>query len=271
MLFRKNNKYKQSVDRSGGYRVELINVYYKATKFAKDYILKDISLDIEPGEFVSIIGSNAAGKSSILKAISGEINTSSGSVKIGGRIITEPVNRLLDGVGIVHQYENVDLIDHLSIAQNIAIRQLLGGGHKEKVLSLSKKYMRELSSEIGRMDVLKPPDIENDVKILSGGRKQMLNVAIAIHFEHKKSPCGLLLLDEHTSRLDPQNAESVMNFTVSEVKKNNITTVMVTHRYTDAVNHSDRIIIIKDGIIARILKAGDSDFNVEKITEIIED
>ena len=230
-----------------GYRIELLNVTYNPSASSDKKVLDNIEINIKPNQFVAIIGRNAAGKTSILKAISGELPFKhlTGKVKIQGQIIDQPVNRIIDGVGIVHQSEEVDLIKHLSVAQNIAIRQIFGRGHPEKFFSTSQKWARETRELLGSIIKFETPKLEDIVKNLSGGQKQMLSVAIAIHFEHKKNPCRLLLLDEHTSKLDSQNARKIMELTISEIKKHNITAVMITHRHQDALEYANRIIIVR--------------------------
>lgn len=254
-----------------GYEVSLHDVSYKYSELSDEKILDGISIKIKSGQFVGVIGSNAAGKSSFLKAIAGELKNIKGEVEIGGRIIDRPVNQLIDGVGIVHQFEACDLIENLSVAQNVAIRQILGGGHRSKVFSTNPEWTRKVSARLGRLGGfgIKPPDIEKIVKNLSGGQKQILNVIIAIHFEHEVNPCGLLLLDEHTSRLDHKNAERVMSFTAKEVQKYKITTIMVTHKYIDALNYADRILAIRDGKILRDIKEVKR-LSLEDITTIVE-
>jgi putative tryptophan/tyrosine transport system ATP-binding protein len=254
----------------GSYRVELKNVTYRASKYGKK-ILDNISFVVEQSEIVAIIGPNAAGKSSILKAICGEININKeGQIWVGSTLVKGPINRCIDSVGIVHQYEDEDLIENLSIYQNIAIRQIIARSHSPKIFSTPSAWITNINSIIARIGI-QLPDSDEIIKNLAGGEKQLLNVLLAIHLEHQHNPCGLLLLDEHTSRLSPKNERIVMKFTMEEVKKNHITTIMVTHKYSNALEYADRIFIIKNGKLDPIIKRDNAElWKLDKITEIIE-
>ena len=238
-----------NTDVGSGFCVKLTKVCFSPSERTFKPVLDDISLEIEPGEFVAVIGSNAAGKSALLKAIAGELPRLSGEVRVGGRIIKQPINQVIDGVGIVHQFDDSDLIEHLSIAQNIAIRQLLGGGHKLRLFAITERWRRAIAQELGSIAPFLNEDLDMLVRNLAGGKRQMLSVVIAIYLEHKRNPCRLLLLDEHTSRLDHSNAEKVMEYTVQNIKHIRTTALMVTHRYIDAINHANRILVVRDGKI----------------------
>jgi len=255
-------------DVGSGFRVKLTNVYFYPPNSFKP-VLENINLEIEPGEFVAIIGSNAAGKSALLKAIAGELPDLSGDVKVGGKNIKKPVNQVIDGVGIVHQFDDYDLIEHLSIAQNIVIRKLLGGGHKSRLFAITKKWRRAIAEDLGSKADILNEDIDKLVRNLAGGNRQILSVVIAIHLEHKNNPCRLLLLDEHTSRLDHRNAEKVMKYTADEIRRLRITALMVTHRYIDAKNYADRILVISDGAIYKDIK-NPKEVTLEQLNQWVE-
>lgn len=256
---------------TAGFKVLLKNVKYRPSAFSTKYILNDITFNIDPGEIVAIVGSNAAGKSSLLKAIAGELKNIEGDVTIAGQPIKIPVNRVIDQVGIVHQFDDADLVDDLSVAQNICIRKLLGGGYDDKnIFPLNSKWKRKIAAQLGELGVIDPPYIEEPIKNLAGGIKQMLNVAIAIHFEHQKNPCRLLLLDEHTSRLDPINAKKVMEFTIEQTIKNSITTLMVTHKHIDAINYVERVLVMREGKIIKDINKKQNKITLEQLTKYVE-
>jgi len=256
-------------DFGSGFRVKLTNVSFSPSRYSYKQVLKNISLEIEPGEFVAVIGSNAAGKSALLKAIAGELRNLSGEVRIAEQIIDRPVNQVIDGVGIVHQFDDSDLIEHLSVAQNIAIRQILGGGHKSKIFSITQSWRREVAQDLGSKAEMGAEDLDALVRNLAGGKRQMLSVAIAIHLEHHRNPCRLLLLDEHTSRLDHRNAEKVMEYTAEEIRRIQTTALMITHRYIDAKKYANRILVILDGAIYKDIK-NPKDVSIEEINKYVE-
>jgi putative tryptophan/tyrosine transport system ATP-binding protein len=243
-----------------GYRVVLDDVSFRPANF-NGYVLKDINLVIEPGQFVAIVGPNGAGKSSVLRAIAGEIQDFEGTITVGGQSVAEPINRVIDGVGIVHQNDDADLIGHLSVADNISIRQLLGGGHTGGFFANSPAWRRNVASILGSHPAAGTFRLEKIVRNLSGGMRQMLSVTIAVHLEHRLNPCRLLLLDEHTSRLDHVNSRGVMDYTAAQIANSRATTVMVTHRYSDALRYSQRIVIVREGKMS-------GDFLVSEIKSI---
>ncbi len=263
---------KAEKDLCSGYRIKLSDVAYKPTKLIEQYVLdlRDSLLEIPPAQFVAIVGGNGAGKSSILRAIAGELRRGvTGQVCVASQPIERPVNQVIDGVGIVHQFDECDLIEHLTVAQNISIRQLLGGGHPSAVFSASSSWRREIAATLGSEADFSTEDINMLVSHLSGGKKQMLSVVIAMHLEHKRNPCRLLLLDEHTSRLDHTNSKEVMDYTVKQIRTHKMTALMVTHRYADAITHADRILVVSGGKIVRDLTKDNPDWSIANITRMV--
>lgn len=251
-----------------GYKVEIENLSYRPFGVSGRDILQTITLALGPGEFVALVGPNGAGKSSILRAISGEVLPTSGSVRVGGQKVDRPINQLLDGIGIVHQVEDSDLIDHLTIAHNISIRQLLGGGHPEKIWAMPASWRRKVATFLASHSALAAFDLDTIVGTMSGGERQLLSIAIATRLEHHQNPCRLLLLDEHTSRLDPQNASAVMRYTKDQVRSTQATTLMITHRYKDALEGTDRVIVLRNGKLEADLKTSDIE-SVESLSLLV--
>lgn len=252
-----------------GYPVKISNLGFRSAHGSGRVILREINLEVKPGEFIAIVGPNGAGKSSILRAVAGEIRPTSGTIEVGGQPVKRPINRIIDGVGIVHQMEEADLIDHLTVAHNIAIRQLLGGGHTRKLWAMPGGWKREVASILGSQAPIARFNLESIVGTMSGGEKQILSIAIATYLEHQRNPCRLLLLDEHTSRLDPRNADDVMNYTREQVKSTRATTLMVTHRYKDALTGTDRIIVVRNGKIKCEIKPHEID-SIDALNKLVE-
>lgn len=251
-----------------GFSVVIRDLSYYPSVLSRKPVLDGVNLHINGGEFVAIVGLNGAGKSSLLRAISGEIAPTKGEVTVGGQRVSQPINRIIDRVGVVHQFDSPDLIDHLTVGQNIAIRQLLGGGHPNYVFATGGRWSREIATRLASEAKLQDYDLNELVLNLNGGRRQVLSVAIAIHFEHCENPCQLLLLDEHTSRLDHQNATSVMQYTADQAKAANATVVMVTHRYSDAMRFATRLLIMRDGRICVDMQSKDVDSVEDLVTKI---
>jgi putative ABC transport system ATP-binding protein len=250
-----------------GFEVEIDGLSFRPFRDPGKDVLQNVSLSVRPGEFVAIVGPNGAGKSSILRAIAGEIQPTSGVARVAGQIINRPINQIIDGVGVVHQVEDTDLIDHLTIAHNISIRQLLGGGHTKRFWAMSSAWKREIAMILGSHSVARF-DLNRMVGTLSGGEKQVLGIAIATYLEHRRNPCRLLLLDEHTSRLDPRNADIVMKYTREQVHATQATTLMVTHRYKDALEGTNRILIVRNGKITHDKKSGEDAGGIKSVEEL---
>jgi len=238
-----------------GYSVRLDHISFKPPRFLSKPVLNDVSLTIEPGQIVAVIGENGSGKSSILAAIAGELDYWDGDVMIENAHITAQARKLIDGVGIVHQDENADLVPHLSLAANIYIRKLQREFNAKVMRFLDGNEELEKQVRTGLAEHAKwlHEPMETLVGRLSGGERQMLNAAIAIHFENECNPCRLLLLDEHTSKLSSKNSRKVLSYVLEETNKVSCTVVMVTHRLEDVTAFCDRAIIMGEGKIMRDL------------------
>ncbi len=251
-----------------GYSVKLNKVSYKPNIFGDRGVLNNISIDILGGEFVSIIGRNGHGKTSIMRAIAGEIDNLFGEVYVNGILINKPINSLISGVGFVHQFVQYDLIKELSIEKNIQIRQLLGNEKFRNIDFTDDRWVahinKELAQVMGSNNVY--PTIDYLVDYLSGGQRQLLNVYIALKLEHIKNEfCKLLLLDEHLSSLDYVISRKVMTL-IEELcplsnGKRSTTIIMVTHDFECALKYSDKIIILKDGEVKEIVNRTDAKAN----------
>jgi putative ABC transport system ATP-binding protein len=242
-----------------GFLVRLSGVTFTPWRYGGRKVLDDVSLQIQPGQFVAVVGPNASGKSTLLRSMAGELcgeGRLEGTVEVANEKIDRPINELVDGVGIVHQFDDSDLIPELSVAENLAIRQILGGGHPGGILAMAAKWRRETAAQLGAHAELIGISLGRIVQGLSGGERQMLSVWIAANFEHHQNPCRLLLLDEHTARLDSSNARKVMDYTDRVVREANATAVMVTHRLSEAVKRVDRLIMIGSGKILNNYERG---------------
>lgn len=206
--------------------------------------LQEINLSLGSGEFVTVIGSNGAGKSTILNITSGKLRPDSGSVSIDGRDVT----RLADYqrakfVGRVFQDPMAGTSPGMTIEQNLAIafergkRRGLAPGVTGKKREFFREELRSL--ELGLENRLKA-----NVGLLSGGQRQALSLLMATF----SSP-SILLLDEHTAALDPQRAALVSRLTAEVVQRHHLTTLMVTHNMEQALQLGTRLIMMHEGRI----------------------
>jgi putative ABC transport system ATP-binding protein len=234
----------------GGYEVVLDGVSFSPTGNPQDRVLHSICLSIKPGEFIGVVGGNGAGKSTLLSAVAGELNVRDGKIFVGGERVTAPINRIIDGVGIVHQNDEDDLLHGFSIGFNISFRQFNTGSHPYTFRAFPMSYRTQMAAKLSRYSaLLGRKDMDTLVGHLAGGVRQILNLIIGIHLEHEMNPCGLMLLDEHTARLDHTNAKDVMEFTAQQIKDANATAIMVTHRYSEALKYCSRIVVMGQGRI----------------------
>lgn len=204
--------------------------------------LRGMSLHIRDGEFVTVIGSNGAGKSTFLNAISGDIGIDSGSIQIDGRDVTRLSAHQRAGlVARVFQDPMAGTCEGLSIEENLALAYKRG---QPRRLGLAlNKHKRELFRE--KLSILKL-GLENRLTdrmgLLSGGQRQAVSLLMA-----SLQPSKILLLDEHTAALDPKTAAFVLALTDQIIRENQLTAMMVTHSMQQALDHGHRTVMLHQG------------------------
>lgn len=206
--------------------------------------LKSINLELEKGEFVTVIGGNGAGKSTLMNVISGILTPDVGDVWINGQKVTYlPEYKRAAYIGRVFQDPMAGTAPSMTIEENLAIAYSRIKKRKLK-LGVTKKrreYFKELllTLNLGLEDRLNAK-----VGLLSGGERQALSLLMATFTEP-----DILLLDEHTAALDPSRAELITRLTEEVVKKYNLTTLMVTHNMQQALDLGDRLFMMDAGQI----------------------
>lgn len=208
----------------------------------KNMALKTTNLRIKESEFVVIIGGNGAGKSTLLNLISGNIKPTSGSIKIDGTDITNhPRHRRAAYIACVFQDPNMGVCPDMTVAENLAVAYSRG---KKRGLTcaLKQQHIDLFKSKLSEFNLGLEDRFKQKVSLLSGGQRQVVTLLMATLLKPK-----LLLLDEHTSALDPKIAKSVMEITSRLVSELGITTVMITHNLNDAVTYGDRLLMFNGG------------------------
>ena len=203
--------------------------------------LRDLSLHLDPSDFVTIIGSNGAGKSTLFNAICGSFLTDSGSIVLGGQDITfDPEYRRAKQIGRLFQDPMRGSAPRMTIEENLALAAGNGGWFSH-VSKKEKDLFRDRLSLLGMglEDRMRQP-----VGLLSGGQRQALTLMMATFH-----PPKLLLLDEHTAALDPATAEKVLQITRDTVAQDHITTLMVTHNMHQALELGNRTLMMDSGRI----------------------
>ena len=206
--------------------------------------LNGLSLRLEEGEFVTVIGGNGAGKSTMLNAVAGTFPLDGGQILIDGVDVTRlPEHRRARYIGRVFQDPMMGTAPTMQIEENLALAARRG---KRRTLrpGITKKERAEYAERLKILDLGLEDRMTTKVGLLSGGQRQALTLLMASLVKPK-----LLLLDEHTAALDPKTAAKVLEATEKIVTRDRLTTLMITHNMKDAITHGDRLIMMKDGQI----------------------
>ena len=214
--------------------------------------LNHLSLTLEEGDFVTVIGGNGAGKSTMLNAISGVWPVDEGTIRIDGVDVTElSEHRRAVYLGRVFQDPMVGTAGNMTIEENLALAARRG--EKRTLRWGIRKSEREQFKELLRPLGLGLEDrLTAKVGLLSGGQRQALTLLMA----SLKKP-KVLLLDEHTAALDPKTAAKVLELSDQIVKEHKLTTLMVTHNMKDAIVHGNRLIMLDAGRVILDIRGED--------------
>ena len=225
--------------------------------------LKDINLKVDEGEYCIILGSNGSGKSTLLKVISGEYQADSGDITLNGKNVTKhSLHIRAKEIGSVAQDINKGTIDEMTLLENISLRKMRGNSAKYKFFT---NQTDEVVKDIKLLGLDLEKYVNTKISSLSGGQRQSIASLMAMSPRPK-----LLLLDEHTSALDPRSKEKIMSFTDSYIKNHNITTIMITHSIVEAINYGNRLIVMHHGVIAYDVRESEkSKLNEQAILDIL--
>jgi putative ABC transport system ATP-binding protein len=206
--------------------------------------LRGVSLTVDEGSFVIIIGTNGSGKSTLLNAVAGSFFVDAGRIRLAGRDVTTwPEHRRASLIGRVFQNPFSGTAPNLSIAENLALaaRRGLWRGLR---WALSPGRRAELRSRIRALGMGLEDRLDNPIGTLSGGQRQALTLLMATWLRPQ-----LLLLDEHTAALDPRSADQVITLSEQFIARDRLTALMVTHSMQQATNLGDRLIMMHRGQI----------------------
>ena len=225
-----------------------VSVIFNEGTVNEKVALSDINLKLNTGDFVTIIGSNGAGKSTLFQAISGAVETKSGSILLNDRDITfEPEYKRSRVIGRLFQDPLKGTAPNMTIEENLHLSNQRG---KHFSLSLmSHRYRDTFKKALKELDLGLEDRLEAKVGLLSGGQRQALTLLMATLVTPE-----LLLLDEHTAALDPKTAEKVLELSKKIVNENNITTLMITHNMEDALKYGNKTMIMKDRKIIALIE-----------------
>ena len=226
--------------------LELHNVYktfHPGTIHAKT-ALNGLNLTLNDGDFVTVIGGNGAGKSTMLNAIAGTFLVDEGQILIGGKDVTQlPEHKRAVYLGRVFQDPMMGTAPNMQLEENLALALRRGEkrGLKWRITKEEREQYREMLAPLG----LGLEDrLTAKVGLLSGGQRQAATLLMATMREPK-----LLLLDEHTAALDPGTAAKVLELSDTLINEHKLTAMMITHNMRDAINHGNRLIMMNEGRI----------------------
>ena len=206
--------------------------------------LNGVTITLEDGDFVTIIGGNGAGKSTTLNAIAGVWPIDSGSIIINGTNITGlPEHKRAKFLGRVFQDPMTGTAASMEIQENLALASKRGKSRGLK-WGITRKEKEEYHELLKTLNLGLEDRMTSKVGLLSGGQRQSLTLLMAT----LKKP-ELLLLDEHTAALDPKTAANVLELSDKIIAENNLTAMMVTHNMHDAIIHGNRLIMMNEGKI----------------------
>ena len=217
--------------------------FNKGTASAKQAI-NNLSLQLNPGDFVSIIGSNGAGKSTVFNAIGGSFLVDSGHIFLENEDITfMPEHKRARQIGRLFQDPLRGTAPNMTIEENLALVYLRANKHRS-IFGITNKERDFFRTKLAELDLGLENRLKSKVGLLSGGQRQALTLLMATMITPK-----LLLLDEHTAALDPATADKVLTLTEKIVAAGQITTMMITHNIASALTLGNRTVMMNNGQI----------------------
>lgn len=232
-------------------------------KINNHILLNNLSIHADPGDFIIVIGHNGAGKSSLLKVISGQLNINSGKILVDGKDISKLTQQQRScEISLVNQDPQIGTIGSMTSEENLALAlykcKKIGLRNGLKILENSN-ILTTFNRFFANKDLLK-----KEVCKLSGGQKQILAAIMATAASPK-----ILLLDEPTAALDPNATDQIMEFINQIAKENKLIIIMVTHDLDNAIKLGNKLWIMKEGKIYKTLNDEKKELNVEQIKYLL--
>ena len=224
--------------------LEIKNVYktFNAGTVNEKVALKGLDLTLEDGDFVTVIGGNGAGKSTMLNAVAGVWPIDMGKILIDGQDVTRlSEHQRAKYIGRVFQDPMMGTAATMGIEENLALAARRGVARSLRA-GITKKEREEYHELLKTLDLGLEDRMTSKVGLLSGGQRQAVTLLMATLKKPK-----LLLLDEHTAALDPKTAAKVLALSEKIVQENHLTTLMITHNMKDAIKYGNRLIMMYEG------------------------
>lgn len=228
--------------------------------------LNNVNLHLDEGDFVTVIGGNGAGKSTMLNMVAGVYPVDCGNIVIDGVDVTRlPEYKRAKYLGRVFQDPMTGTAADMQIEENLALAARRG---KKRTLrsGITAKERKEYKELLKILDLGLEERLTAKVGLLSGGQRQALTLLMATQKKPK-----VLLLDEHTAALDPKTAKKVLDITEEIVEKNKLTTIMITHNMADAIRVGNRLIMMHEGRIVVDVKGEEKkNLTIEQLLQLFE-
>jgi putative ABC transport system ATP-binding protein len=244
--------------------IELKNVsmLFNPGTVNENLAISGINLKVKEGDFITVIGSNGAGKSTLFNLIAGTIIPSRGSIHASGRIITrEPEYRRARYIGRIFQNPLLGTASNMTLEDNMMITYRKG--FKWLKRSLNNKMRDYFKSELVQLKMGLEDRMKENLAMFSGGQRQALTLLMMV-----LSKPELILLDEHTAALDPKNAQIVLELTNKFIREYKLTSMMITHNMSHAIEFGNRLLMMDKGeIIFDVEGDAKRELTVEKLIE----
>ncbi len=224
--------------------------------------INNINLNVKEGDFITIIGSNGAGKSTLFNLIAGTITPTVGSIHVNGRNVSrEPEYKRAGYIGRIFQNPLLGTASNMSLEDNMMITYRKG--FKWLKRSLNNKMREYFRSELVQLKMGLELRMKENLLMFSGGQRQALTLLMMV-----LSKPSLILLDEHTAALDPKNAGIVLELTNNFIKDYKLTSMMITHNMSHAIEYGNRLLMMDQGeIIFDVSGDAKKELTVDKLIE----
>ena len=223
-------------------KIENVRKVFNPGTVNEKIALNGLNLQLQPGDFVTVIGGNGAGKSTMLNCVTGMYPVDEGRILIDGVDVTDlPEYKRAKYIGRVFQDPMMGTAATMWIEENLALAARRGNPRTLRA-GITKAEREEYREQLKILDLGLEDRMTSKVGLLSGGQRQALTLLMATLQKPK-----LLLLDEHTAALDPKTAAKVLEATQKIVEKNNLTTLMITHNMRDAIAYGNRLVMMYNG------------------------
>ena len=247
--------------------LELINVTKVFNKNTVDekIVLNNFNLKIDDGDFITILGSNGTGKSTLFNCIAGSEQIDDGQIILDGKDISKVKEyKRAKYIGRVFQDPLQGTCPNLTILENLSLAYM-HSFNKSYLKPLNKNDYSFIKEKCKQLDMGLEDRLNTPIGLLSGGQRQAITLLTATLNKPK-----ILLLDEHTAALDPKSSEKIMNITKEIVSKNNITTLMITHNVNLAFNTGDKTLVLKNGEVFKTIVDNRDTYSYKDVLSLYE-